>query len=189
MGAQLTDDRDYQVALARQQELAARVRELDSAVQRSGVEFTPAASPRDALDRAAEQLAKPGGRYSPAEALQGVKNETLEALSREREVVRRALALARKRVEDLTEELSCRECRELAPRYRSIGGRICDALKELTAAADAERAFRDDLEARGYRFDMTVLPPMALPWATSNENRSGRIFAYLDAARKAGLID
>jgi len=149
-----------------------------------------AATAGDELATAAESYLAGGSIDTDA----GDTSERIEACERRRVVIERAIALARRQL-DTERQRAARAVVDsvAAERYRVLARELIQATVKLSAAADALRNYRGELEAAGISpgsfSEFEVPSGSLLSWAPGMEERSTSKIGWLCAwGRKIGAL-
>lgn len=115
--------------------------------------------------------------------------ENLSKLADERAIVQRAAEIQGRIVSDLKEKLS----RDLAasklrPAYGALVKQIAEILIELGRACEAERDFRNEVQAAGFDFPLPMMPLRESLVALTPAGNGSLVDRYPAEARKNGYI-
>jgi hypothetical protein len=151
----LADVPAYAEALAKRDKLQAELRELEERERElQGDIRTRASSPSNGIDaEAAELLANGDSAQSAASA-----REELSDVRHRAQVLRRAIELHNKALEQARSEASKAIAAAKLPEYKAIVGRMSKALSALREVIVEELKFRDALTAAGVSFSGVIRP-------------------------------
>lgn len=179
VNTKLTRDQRYIDAQTRLTELKTERDALDRQRDEAQTGLSKYPSASDLLSREAAELLD--GPTEPT-IRRGEFLKTLEQTTHRLHVVREAIEIQRRRISDITQEVSKVICLELEPEHRLRVSEVAAAVLELAKAVQREWDLREELNMNGVQYS-AVLRPMTLPGFLLTDPNGAAARYLIDAAQ------